>query len=96
MLTPQQLVVNRFPAAKFLSNTNAQCAGFAAGGDVSGKSQSGEFPRCQNRKIASLTPVSFPGMRDNRTHGQSTIFGCSSILNDIGRERTLLNHKAPV
>jgi hypothetical protein len=58
MLTLPQFVVNRFPSAKFLSYTNAQGVGFAAGGDVSGKSQSGEFPRRENRKIASLTPVS--------------------------------------
>ena len=30
----------------------------AARGDVSGKSQPGEFPRPENSKIASLTPVS--------------------------------------
>jgi hypothetical protein len=52
MLTPQQFVVNRFPAAKFLSNTNAQGAGFADGGDVSGKSKSknSETGESQNRK----------------------------------------------
>ncbi len=56
MLTPPKLVVNRRPGAKFLSNTNPQCAGFGAGGDVTGKSQAGEFPRPEKRKIASLTP----------------------------------------
>ncbi len=53
MLTPQPFVVNRFSAAKFLSNTNAQGAGFAAGGDVSGKEanpKNSETGESQNRK----------------------------------------------
>jgi hypothetical protein len=42
---------------KLRINISAQCAEFADGCDVSGKSQAGDSPSRKNRKIASLTPV---------------------------------------
>src|SRR5712691_3270364 len=71
-------------------------AGFAVGGDVSGKSQAGEFPRPENRKNASsLAPVSVTrisaGCLGKRPISETAGSRCASLYRQVSSTKLSLH-----